>query len=177
MAALTESQHRVEAPVDRQRLEPRSLAQHRPRLVRAAYAMCHSREDAEDLVQETFERVLRRPRFVQRDRALPYLLRALRRTCGAHAAVAGSRRTTPAPPEDLDWISDERAGPELALEAQLAYAAIAQLSEPLRATIVAVDVVGLSYKDAARSLGTRLGTVMSRLYRAREQVATAMEAS
>ena len=62
------------------------------------------------------------------------------------------------------------------MDAQLAYAAMAELSEPLRATIVAVDVVGLSYKEAARSLRTRVGTIMSRLYRAREQVAAAMEA-
>ena len=54
-------------------------------------------------------------------------------------------------------------------------AAIAELSEPLRHTIVAVDVVGLSYKEAARSLRTRTGTVMSRLHRAREQVCAALE--
>jgi RNA polymerase sigma-70 factor, ECF subfamily len=128
-------------------------------------------------VQETFERVLRRPRFVQRDRDLAYLLRVLRHTCGSHARVAARRQTAPAPPEDLEWITDERAGPELAMDMRVAYAAMAELSEPLRATIVAVDVVGLSYKEAARSLRTRVGTIMSRLYRAREQVAAALEAS
>jgi RNA polymerase sigma-70 factor, ECF subfamily len=161
---------------ERHRLEPASLAHHRPRLVRAAYAMCGSREDAEDLVQETFERVLRRPRFVQRDRDMAYLLRALRHTCGSHARVAERLRTAPSPPEDLEWVTDERAGPDLAMDARMAYAAMAELSEPLRATIVAVDVVGLSYKEAARSLRTRVGTIMSRLYRAREQVAAALEA-
>ncbi len=49
-------------------LEPARLAEHRPRSLRAAVAMSGSREDAEDLVQETFEQVLRRPRFVQRGR-------------------------------------------------------------------------------------------------------------
>lgn len=165
------------AAPSRRRLEPANLAHHRPRLVRAAYAMCGSREDAEDLVQETFERVLRRPRFVQRDRDLAYLLRALQRTCGAHAATAARRATAPLAPEDLEWVTDGRAGPELAMDAQLAYAAIARLSPPLRETIVAVDVVGLSYRQAARTLRTRTGTVMSRLYRAREQVATALEES
>jgi len=158
----------------RRRLEPASLAQHRPRLMRAAYAMCRSREDAEDLVQETFERVLRRPRFVQRDHDVAYLLRVLRHT---HARAAARRRPAPAAPEDLEWVADLHADPARALEARLAYAAMAELSEPLRATIVAVDVVGLSYKEAARSLRTRIGTVMSRLYRAREQVAAAMEAA
>jgi RNA polymerase sigma-70 factor (ECF subfamily) len=161
----------------RDRLEPASLAEHRPRLIRAAYAMCGSREDAEDLVQETFERVLRRPRFVQRDRDVAYLLRVLRHTWSAHARVAARRRTAPSPPEGLDWIADERIEPDLAIDVRLAYAAMADLSEPLRATIVAVDVVGLSYKEAARSLRTRVGTIMSRLYRAREQVAAALEGS
>jgi RNA polymerase sigma-70 factor, ECF subfamily len=160
-----------------QRLEPASLARHRPRLVRAAYAMCGSREDAEDLVQETFERVLRRPRFVQRDRDVAYLLRVLRHTCASQARVAERRRTAPAPPEDLDWIADDRAEPDVAMDARMAYAAMAELSEPLRATIVAVDIVGLSYKEAARSLRTRVGTIMSRLYRARRQVAAALEAT
>jgi RNA polymerase sigma-70 factor (ECF subfamily) len=164
-------------PEERQRLEPATLARHRPRLIRAAYAMCGSREDAEDLVQETFERVLRRPRLVQCDRDMAYLLRVLRRTCGSHARAAQRRRTAPPPPEDLEWLTDARAEPELAMDARVAYAAIAELSEPLRATIVAVDVVGLSYKEAARSLRTRVGTIMSRLYRAREQVAAALEAS
>ena len=150
---------------------------HRARLLRAAYAMCGSREDAEDLVQETFEHVLRRPRFVQRDRDAAYLMRALRHTCIAHAQGAARRQTAPAPPEDLEWITDARAEPETAMDARLAYAAMAELSEPLRATIVAVDIVGLSYKEAARSLRTRVGTIMSRLYRAREQVAAALEAS
>jgi len=158
------------------RLDPSRLDDHRRRLYRAAYALCGSRHDAEDLVQETFEQVLRRPRFVQRDRDLGYLLRVLNHTWSAQARRATRRRTSPAPPEDLEWVTDGRTSPELALDARLAYAAMSELSEPLRATIVAVDVVGLSYKEAARALQTRTGTVMSRLFRARQQVAAAMEA-
>ena len=146
----------------------RRLAEHRPRLLRAAYAMCGSRDDAEDLVQETFERVLRRPRFVQRDRDVgvpapgaPPHVRGARRHGGAAPDRARRRRRS------SSGSPTRRAGPELAMDAQLAYAAMAELSEPLRATIVAVDVVGLSYKEAARSLRTRTGTIMSRLYRAR----------
>jgi RNA polymerase sigma-70 factor (ECF subfamily) len=177
MAGVTNPEPQMPAPMDQYRLEPATLAEHRPRLLRAAYAMCGSHHDAEDLVQETFERVLRRPRFVQRDRDVAYLLRVLRHTCGAHAGTAARRRTAPIPPEELEWVTDARAGPELAMDAQLAYAAMADLSEPLRATIVAVDIVGLSYKEAARSLRTRTGTIMSRLYRARQQVADALEAT
>ena len=160
-----------------ERLDPAVLAEHQHRLFRAAYAMCGSREDAEDLVQTTFERVLRRPRFVMRGHDLAYLLRVLRRAWGAQYGSTARQRSVPVPPESLDWECDERGDPQLALDARLAYAAIAELSEPLRHTIVAVDIVGLSYKDAARSLRTRTGTIMSRLYRAREQVAAALEAT
>ena len=161
----------------RERLDPASMEDHRRRLYRAAYALCGSRHDAEDLVQDTFERVLRRPRIVKRDRDLAYLLRVLHHTWSAQATTAARRRTSPAPPEDFEWVPDQRAAQELALDARLAYAAMSELSEPLRMTIVAVDVVGLSYKEAARSLKTRTGTIMSRLFRAREQLAAALDAT
>jgi RNA polymerase sigma-70 factor (ECF subfamily) len=158
------------------RLEPSGLEQHRGRLFRAAYALTQSKEDAEDLVQETFELVLRRPRFLRRNDALAYLLQVLRNRWAAQVQLASRRRSRPAPPEDLEWVVDERADPDGSpLEVKLAYEAIAELSEPLRDTIVAVDVAGLSYREAARVLRTRTGTIMSRLFRAREQVAAALE--
>jgi RNA polymerase sigma-70 factor, ECF subfamily len=59
-------------------LETERLPDHADRLYRAAYALCGTSHDAEDLVQGTFERVLRRPRFIRREGDLAYLLRALR---------------------------------------------------------------------------------------------------
>jgi hypothetical protein len=50
------------------------------------------------------------------------------------------------------------------------YGAIAGLSEDFRLAIVAVDVLGLSYREAARALGTREATITTRLFRARKQV-------
>lgn len=158
-----------------QRLEPERLMDHNERLLRAAFALCGSREDAEDLVQETYERALRRPRFIRRDTDLAYLLRILRNAASARSRLASTRRSAPAAPEDLEWLTDERAEPDAVMAARSAYAAISRLSDPLRQTIVAVDVVGLSYQEAARVLRTRTGTIMSRLYRAREQVAAELE--
>ena len=160
-----------------ERLAPGRLEDHRGRLFRAAYAMCGSREDAEDLVQETFERVLRRPRFIQRGRDLACLMRVLRHVWGAQLETRGRRRTEPRAHEDLEWIADRRADPGLATDARLAHAAILELSAPLRDTIVAVDIAGLSYTEAASALRACTGTIMSRLYRARQQVAAALEAS
>ncbi|MGH2822668.1 MAG: sigma factor-like helix-turn-helix DNA-binding protein [Thermoleophilaceae bacterium] len=48
------------------------------------------------------------------------------------------------------------------------------MPEPFRETVAAVDLAGLSYKEAARALGANQGTIMSRLYRGREQVADAL---
>ena len=61
-------------------------------------------------------------------------------------------------------------GERMALEVGEVYAAIAALPEDFRDVLVAVDVTGLTYEEAARALRLRVGTVMSRLYRARRQV-------
>ena len=49
--------------------------------------------------------------------------------------------------------------------------AVAELAEPYREAIAAVDLAGLTYKEAAKALGTREGTIMSRLHRGRGKVA------
>jgi RNA polymerase sigma-70 factor (ECF subfamily) len=48
--------------------------------------------------------------------------------------------------------------------------AIEELAEPFRATILLCDLEGFSYEQAAAALGVKLGTIRSRLFRAREQV-------
>jgi RNA polymerase sigma-70 factor (ECF subfamily) len=157
-------------------LEPARLGDHLDRLYRAAWALCGSREDAEDLVQDTYARVLARPRLIRHEDALGYLLRALRNTF-LNKRRSESRRVRSAPlPDELDLMADPQAVlPETALAAGEVYAAISALPEDFRDVLIAVDVVGLSYKETARALRTREGTVMSRLYRARRQVVRRVE--
>ena len=83
-----------------------------------------------------------------------------------------SRRLRTAPlPDELDVIADPHAtDPAAAVETGEVYAAVAALPADYRDVLVAVDVTGLSYKEAARALRIPEGTVMSRLYRARQQV-------
>jgi len=51
------------------------------------------------------------------------------------------------------------------------YETIAQLPQDFRETLVAIDVLGLSYREAARALGVREATITTRLFRARKQIA------
>src|SRR5512133_2911865 len=157
-------------------LDPARVGDHLDRLYRAAWALCGSREDAEDLVQETYARVLARPRVLRREDDLGYLLRALRNTF-LNQRRSESRRLRAAPlPDTLDVVADPHARqPDAAFEAAELYGAIAALPDDFRDVIVAVDVTGLSYKEAARALRIREGTVMSRLYRARQQVVRRVE--
>ena len=158
-------------------LNPARLGDHIDRLYRAAWALCGSREDAEDLVQETYARVLARPRLLRNEDDLGYLLRALRNTFLNRKRTESRRfRTTPLP-DELDLVADPQArSPEAALEAAELYAAVASLPGDFRDVLVAVDIAGLSYKEAARALRIREGTVMSRLYRARQQVVRTLRA-
>jgi RNA polymerase sigma-70 factor (ECF subfamily) len=152
-------------------LESADLPQHAGRLYRAAYALCRSREDAEDLVQETYARVLRRPRLLQCEEDLAYLLRVLRNTWISSYRTAQARPSREEAAEIKRLANPLADAGELAVEVQAIYGAIRTLPEPLRETIAAVDIAGLSYREAARALQTKPGTIMSRLYRARERVA------
>ena len=142
------------------------------RLYRAAWALCGSREDAEDLVQETFARVLSRPRVLHGDDDAYYLMRVLRNTFLTSLRTASRRPVTVATLEDV-VAADPRptARPEQALEVQEIYGTIAELPEDFRLALVAVDVLGLSYREASRALKVREATLTTRLFRARKQIA------
>jgi RNA polymerase sigma-70 factor (ECF subfamily) len=160
-------------------LDPQAVGDHVDRLYRAAWALCGSREDAEDLVQETYARVLSRPRLLSNPDDLGYLMRTLRNTFLDQVRQRGRRPVAAAVAlEDLD-PADARAHlrPEQALETRELFEVIAALPDDFRDVLVAVDVAGLSYKEAAAALRIRSGTVMSRLYRARERVAGALRLS
>lgn len=149
-------------------LDPERLGDHLDRLYRAAWGFCGSREAAEDLVQETYVRVLARPRLLRREDDLAYLLRALRNTF-----LAGRRglraRTVHEPLEEAGEASPQ-AGPEEVVERRELYRLIAELPSEFRDALVAVDLTGLSYREAARALRVPEGTLTSRLARARERL-------
>jgi RNA polymerase sigma-70 factor, ECF subfamily len=153
-------------------LDAASLTRHLERLYRAALSMTGSRADAEDLVQEVCVRALAKPRLVRGADDLPYLLQMLRNVFYNQCRSQATRRTTPVEPESLATIPDgRRHDPELGTLVRDVHRAIAELPQHYREAVVAVDVLGLPYADAAAALGVPVGTVMSRLYRGRVGVA------
>jgi RNA polymerase sigma-70 factor (ECF subfamily) len=157
-------------------LDPHTLGDHLDRLFRAAWALCGSREDAEDLVQETYERVLRRPRFVRREDDIGYLYRALRHTYFNTRRTASRRPQVAAQLDDVQAASSRAdVQPEQAAETNLVLEAVAALPQPMREVLVAVDVIGLTYAEAGKVLGVHENTIPSRLARARLKVAEALE--
>ncbi|HEY7960343.1 MAG TPA: RNA polymerase sigma factor [Solirubrobacteraceae bacterium] len=155
------------------RLDPHSLPRHVDRLYRAAWALCGSPHDAEDLVQETFARVLARPRMLRGQDELAYLMQVLRNTFLTQRRTAARRpQTASVALEDIE-AADPRSAerPEQALAAREVFGVIAALPENYRLAVVAVDVLGLSYREAAKALGTREATIATRVFRGRERVA------
>lgn len=155
-------------------LDPQALGDHIDRLYRAARGLTGSREEAEDLVQETFARVLQKPRLLRSDDDIGYLLRVLRNTFISMRRSAGRRPQATAPPEALEYVEDEAAvHPQARMELAEVYAAIAELPPDFRDAVIAIDVVGLSYRQAAKALRVREATITTRLHRGRQRIARA----
>src|SRR5260370_31652504 len=133
--------------------------------------------DAEDAVQECYLRALRHFGSYRGPAMKPWLLAILRNVCKAEFA----RRATqplPAEPKDDEQSADKLPPwqePQLSPEAQLLRHCdgetirrlIAALPEPFREAVVLRDINDLSYRDIAEGVGVPVGTVMSRLARAR----------
>jgi RNA polymerase sigma-70 factor (ECF subfamily) len=164
------------SPPPIKRLDPEALGAYRGRLLRVTRSLCDSRENAEDLVQETFANVLARPRLLRGDDDVAYLMQALRNTFLTARRTATRRPSVSATLEDLDH-ADPRTGARLeeALTAGEVFAAIAELHESFRLALVAVDVAGLSYREAARALDAPEATIATRLHRGRRLVARAVD--
>jgi RNA polymerase sigma-70 factor, ECF subfamily len=156
-------------------LDPEALGDHIDRLYRAARALCGSHEESEDLVQETFARVLRKPRMLRSKNDLGYLLRVLRNTFVSARRAASTRPQMTVPPDTFDQLEDvSGVQPEARIEGAELYALISTLPPVYRDAVVAIDVIGLSYNQAARALRVREATITTRLYRGRQRIAGAL---
>ncbi len=153
---------------------------HRQSLTRAARRL--NPVDAEDLVQETYLRaLLGADRFTPGSSAAAWLGRIMRhraidlaRRSGCHdrglRRLAGDPTLRPSAPSTPDELWESAA---IAKNAQDARYVLSGLRSSEKEIIELCDLGGFSYRDAAAKLGCPVGTVMSRLHRARRRLSSA----
>lgn len=140
-----------------------------PRLRRFAYGLTGSTDEGDDLVQAACERALSRLHQWQPGTRLDSWMFRIAQTIWLDRLRARRVRGETTSPEVLERISsgDAAAASEHRLVLQKTREAMLQLPEDQRAVLVLVTVDGMSYRQAAETLGVPTGTVMSRLARAR----------
>jgi len=139
-----------------------------PRLRRFGRTLARSPEDADDLVQVAIEKALTRTdQWASGTRLDSWMFRIMQNAWIDELRARERRGQTFLPEEEGDNVGDGTAtGSQL--DAILVRKAVAQLSEEHRVVVGLVLVEGLSYQEAAETLGVPVGTVTSRVARARE---------
>lgn len=149
----------------------RLIDEHYPGLYRYAYHLAGSAADAEDLTQEAFRKALDRlPQLRDPDRAKPWLFRILRNAYLHRVRDQKRHRAVP-----LDAVGDlpERPGDEPPLIDPAALrAALDDLDETFRTPLILFYFEEFSYRDIADQMDLPIGTVMSRLARAKAYLRT-----
>lgn len=143
-------------------------------LRRFALALTRDRDMADDLVQDTIERALSRWRLRRRDLPLrPWLFTILR---NLHVSAWRRRQRSPVTADGgIEEIAGIGDAVEKRIELRQVLELLSQLPEEQRMAILLVAVEGLSYQEAAAIMDVAVGTVMSRLSRARERLRSLAE--
>jgi RNA polymerase sigma-70 factor, ECF subfamily len=143
-----------------------------PRLRRFAVSLTGNVTDADDLVQDTVERALKYLHRWQPDTRLDSWMYRIAQNLWIDAVRSRRvRATVPGdPPEDAVVTDGERTAVAKLMFAKTCQA-LAELPEEQRAVVALVLVEGMSYRETAEILELPIGTVTSRLARAREALA------
>ena len=138
----------------------------RPKLYRTAYAWCHDAALADDLVQEAMMKALTQLKTLQDEAALKAWVFRIMTNCyrdwGRRQKDTVDVDTLELPCDDCPETQTERTR-----VVQEVRRAMAQLSEDHRQVVSLVDLEGFAYAEVSEVLGVPIGTVMSRLSRAR----------
>lgn len=140
-----------------------------PRLIALSTGICHDRDRAEDIVQEAFVKLWKKPPDAGEVAFSSWLRRVV--TNLSINALQRTKRPQKLPEFSTDSAMRSHERPETSLEQQEGidrlHAAMARLDESKRAILMLRAGEGLSYDQIAEHLGCPVGTVMSRLNRAR----------
>ncbi|MCS7187163.1 MAG: sigma-70 family RNA polymerase sigma factor [Armatimonadetes bacterium] len=145
---------------------------------RIAYRILRNKEDAEDAAQEAFVQVYRSlPTFQHRSNFRTWFYRIVVRVAMAHLSSESAEPLEES--AEAEILECAREDPEKILLArereQLLDWAIQQLPPDWRAVLVLREIEGLSYAEIAEILGIPIGTVESRLFRARKKLRQILE--
>ncbi len=147
-----------------------------------AYRMINEPEAAEDATQDAFISAYRNLRSYRGGSFKAWLLRIVTNACYDELRRRKRRPTAPLEPLDQDdeeiesprWLADPDGSPEDDIErAELAEAlqnCLQGLSPEFRAVVILVDMQGMDYQEASQAAGAALGTIKSRLARARQKM-------
>jgi RNA polymerase sigma-70 factor, ECF subfamily len=139
-----------------------------------AHWLTHNREEAEDLVQETYLKALKGfASFQQGTNFRAWIYRILRNTFLTSRSGLSVKMTVPLDREE-DVIGQRTDTPEAVFLAradqEMVRSALEALPVPFREVIVLCDMEEMSYQEIAEIVGIPMGTVMSRLSRARKSM-------
>jgi RNA polymerase sigma-70 factor (ECF subfamily) len=130
-------------------------------------------QSADDLTQETYLRAVRAaPSFAGRSSARTWLLAIAHRVCMDELRARTRRRRRDAL---LPWVNPAPVEPDVAGEVTAA-ALLADLDLDRRTAFVLTQLIGLSYEEAAQACGCPVGTIRSRVARARADLVQALDA-
>jgi RNA polymerase sigma-70 factor (ECF subfamily) len=150
------------------------LVQHLPRLRRYARALTGDRHQADDLVQDTVERALAKQSLWRRGSRLDSWLLTIMHNIFVNQIRSRQNQGTEAL-DELPFEPSERATQHDALEVRDVHAALALLPYEQKSVLLLVTLDERSYEDTARILDIPVGTVMSRLSRARDRLRALLE--
>ena len=149
-----------------------------PRLKRFAYSLSGSLDEAEDLVQASCEKALMRlDQFEIGTRLDSWMFRIVQNTWIDRMRYA-QRRGLVNDPDAVERIAfDARIHEQLEARSALdiVRTQFARLPEEQKVVLSLITIDGCSYEEAAQTLGIPIGTVMSRLSRARRKLAEAID--
>lgn len=141
-----------------------------PRLRRYAHSLCMDRDDGDDLVQATLDRALGRISYWRRGTDIRAWLMTIMHNLHVNN-VKSKKRTESAVPvtDDVTGAADGESDRKGLLIRDLERA-LARLTDAHREALLLVGMEQYSYKEAARIAGVSIGTLMSRLHRARQEL-------
>jgi len=152
-----------------------AIAAEVPKLRRHAVSLLYNRADAEDLVQDCVETALTKQYTLQDPTKLRAWLFAILDKLFLMRLRSGSRRGAAVPIDEFaDTLASLVPAPDRA-EAMDLGRAMGRLSPQHRQILLLVNLDGYSYQDVAEILEIPIGTVMSRLARARERLRELIE--